>query len=346
MDLRELQRTGRIGRIDVSLRTKAGKTNGTITIPSSLDSTETALIAACIETIERIGPCNARVYIGGIEDVRTAKRKYVIERARGLLSKIFEQGAPEAQELKEQLLEAVRSAEISNWNGLPAGPGLDSYDSIIVVEGRADVIHLLKHGIKNVIAIDGTSIPAAIKTLSRRKELTAFLDGDRGADLILKELLATCELDFVARAPRGREVEELSKKELFKALRERIPADQCKIDTHEKARVERRRPSIRKPAIEPERAKRFRELLTELTGSHAAYFMTEDDEVIGKVPVKEIHNTLRELQADWLVLDGDIDQRLVSHAAGKGIKWLIGMRCSARTAPKSLQIVTLADLQV
>ena len=68
MELRELQRTGRIGRIDVVIRSVNGKAEGTIYIPSSLDSSETALIAATMETIERIGPCNAKVIIEKIED--------------------------------------------------------------------------------------------------------------------------------------------------------------------------------------------------------------------------------------------------------------------------------------
>ncbi|MEM7820543.1 MAG: DNA primase DnaG, partial [Candidatus Aenigmatarchaeota archaeon] len=176
MDLRELQQTGRIGRIDVELNTRGGKTSGIIIIPSSLDSTETALIAACIETIERIGPANARLTVEKVEDVRSAKRQYVVNRAKELLSKIFEEGMPEVSELAEQLKEAVRGAEISSWQGLPAGPGIENYDSIIIVEGRADVLLLLRHGIKNVIAVEGTSVPPALAELTKQKEVTVFLD--------------------------------------------------------------------------------------------------------------------------------------------------------------------------
>src|SRR3972149_739447 len=228
MDLRELQRTGRVGRIDVEIENKEGKTSGTIIIPSSLDSSETSLIAACIETIERVGPCNAKITIDKIEDVRADKRKFVMERAKELLGSMFDEGAPDTQAITEQLKETVRSAEISEYEGLPAGPNLELYDSLIIVEGRADVLTLLRNGIKNVIAIEGTSVPKAVADLSREKIVTVFLDGDRGGDLILKELFATCDIDSVARAPRGKEVEELSKKELFKSLREKMPADEVK----------------------------------------------------------------------------------------------------------------------
>ena len=78
LDLRELQRTGRIGRIDVDLQIRGGKAAGTIMIPSSLDTSETALVAAAVETIERVGPANSRLNIEKIEDERTEKRKYVV----------------------------------------------------------------------------------------------------------------------------------------------------------------------------------------------------------------------------------------------------------------------------
>ncbi len=226
LDLRELQRTGRIGRIDVDVTTVKGKSKGKITIPSSLDSTETALIAATIETIERVGPCDAKLYCKSIEDIRAVKRKQIIDRSKILLRELMKD-VPEISTLAEELMESVRSADITNYKGCPAGPDVESGDAIIVCEGRADVLVLLKHGIKNAIAIGGTGVPPVVGQLTKSKETTAFLDGDRGGDLIFKELMQVGEIDFMARAPFGKEVEELTKKEIFKALREKVPAEQA-----------------------------------------------------------------------------------------------------------------------
>ena len=226
LDLRELQRTGRIGRIDVDVTTVKGKSRGKITIPSSLDSTETALIAATIETIERVGPCDAKLRCSSIEDIRAVKRKQIIDRSKILLRELMKD-VPEISTLTEELKESVRSADITSYKGNPAGPEVESGESIIVCEGRADVLILLKHGIKNATAIGGTSVPPSIAQLTKSKETTAFLDGDRGGDLILKELKQVGEIDFVARAPKGMEVEELTKKEIFKCLREKVPAEQA-----------------------------------------------------------------------------------------------------------------------
>ncbi|ACS89488.1 MAG: hypothetical protein XD54_1054 [Thermococcus sibiricus] len=228
LDLRELQKTGRIGRIKVDVHTRAGKSYGTITIPSSLDRVETAILAAALETIDRIGPSEARINVMRIEDVRATKRKYIIERAKEILETLMEEEIPETQEITEEVKKEVRAKELIEYGSekLPAGPHIPFSDSIIIVEGRADVLNLLKHGIKNAIAVEGTSIPETIIKLSKERIVTAFTDGDRGGELILKELLQVADIDYVARAPEGKEVEELTKKEIIKSLRSKVPAEQ------------------------------------------------------------------------------------------------------------------------
>src|SRR3989338_923920 len=216
MDLRELQRTGRIGRIEVDLKSVDGKTEGAIEIPSSLDASETALIAATLETIERIGPCETKITVEKVEDVRASKRKFLMERAKDLLAQI-EETMPERSEMTEELTGAVRSSEVMSYKGLPCGPDVQSSEEIIVCEGRADVLKLLRNGIKNAIAVEGTSVPEAVVELSKEKSVTAFLDGDRGGDLILREMVQRGgDIEFVSRAPYGKEVEELTKKEIYK----------------------------------------------------------------------------------------------------------------------------------
>ncbi|QDA30976.1 DNA primase [Thermococcus indicus] len=238
LDLRELQKTGRIGRIRVEVHTKAGKTYGTITVPSSLDRVETAILAAALETIDRVGPAEANIKVLRIEDVRATKRKYIIERAKEILEGLMEQEIPETQELTEEVKKAVRAKELIEYGPekLPAGPHVPFSDSIIVVEGRADVLNLLKHGIKNAIAVEGTSVPETIIKLSKERIVTAFTDGDRGGELILKELLQVADVDYVARAPEGKEVEELTKKEIVKSLRSKVPAEQVITEIFYKGR--------------------------------------------------------------------------------------------------------------
>ena len=232
LELRELQRSGRIGRIEVNVSTSSGKTEGEIIIPSSLDKTETAIVAAALEIIQRIGPCNAKVEIKKLEDVRISKRQFVIERAKALLKELTENTLPDSQELADEVAQSVRMMEAVTFgkDQLDAGPAIDESDEIVVVEGRADVLNLLKNGFKNAIALNGTSVPETIKELTQKKTTTVFVDGDRGGDLILRELLSTAEVDFVCKAPDGKEVEEITKKEIHKSLRSRITAEQAKLD--------------------------------------------------------------------------------------------------------------------
>src|SRR3989344_7084827 len=232
LELRELQRSGRIGRIEVATNTMGGKTMGEIIIPSSLDRTETAIVASSLEIIQRIGPCNAKVEVTRMEDIRISKRTQVIERAKALLRGLMDSALPDSQELADEVSQSVRVMEIMEYGRerLPAGPAVEESDEVIVVEGRADVLNLLKHGIKNAIAINGTSVPQTIKDLSKRKTLVVFVDGDRGGDLIIRELLAVADIDFVCKAANGTEVEEITKKEIHKALRGRITAEQAKLE--------------------------------------------------------------------------------------------------------------------
>ncbi len=228
LDLRELQKNGRIGRIEVDAQVRSGKTLGTILVPSSLDMVETSILAASLEIVDRVGPCDARIAVQRIEDSRNLKRKQVLERAKNLLKNLVDTEIPESKELRELVSENLKTAEIRNYgeDALPAGPGIMTSEEIIVVEGRADVVNLLKNGITNVIAIGGANVGKTIAEVGRKKEMTAFLDGDRGGDIILRELINATDVDFVARAPPGKEVEELTRKEMIKCLRSRIPAEQ------------------------------------------------------------------------------------------------------------------------
>ena len=348
LNLRELQKTGRIGRIEVNVTSKDGKSEGEIIIPSSLDASETSLIAATLETIERVGPCTAKIIVKGVEDTRSDKRKYVVEKAKDILKNLVESGVPNADELSEEIKEAVRVHEISSYQGLPCGPNLMDSDEMIIVEGRADVITLLKHGVRNTIAIEGASIPDAVVQLAKEKVSVAFMDGDRGGELNLKGLMESTEIDFVAMAPEGREVEELSNKEIHKCLRERVPASQFKFkpQSHaakwrpqphkeEKSEREHQRPHgrdrdhkrFRKPIrLSKDQRDRFKKLLMDLVGTRAACIFDSRNQLLGKVPVTELFSTLRTIEhPHTIVFDGVIDQKLNGIALEKGVKYLVGM---------------------
>lgn len=228
LDLRDLQKSGRIGRIEVDVQSKKGRSEGSILIPSSLDQVETSILAAALETIDRVGPCKATIRVDKVEDVRVTKRNKIVERARSLLSQIVQDSKTSGSDLLDEVRQSVQVSEIVSFGPerLPAGPNVADSDAIIIVEGRQDVLNLLRAGIKNALAAEGTNIPRTIQELSKERALTAFVDGDRGGDLILKELLQVAEVDFIARAPRGKEVEELTHKQITKSLRNKIPADQ------------------------------------------------------------------------------------------------------------------------
>jgi DNA primase len=348
LELRELQKNGKIGRIEVNLTSKNRKSVGDIIIPSSLDKAETAVIGAALETIDKIGPCVAKVSVTGIEDVRISKRSFVINRAKELLKNLTEDTLPDSKELTDEVFHSVRMMGIVKYgkDKLAACPGLEDYEEIIVVEGRADVLNLLKHGIKNAIAMNGTNVPETIIELSKIKTITAFVDGDRGGDLIIKDLIKNADIDFVTKAPDGKEVEELTSKELNKALRSQIAVEELKLDQKKSKKDDYKSKPTKKPYVKkktyqkidkvPTRtktklnkaeSKEFSNMLKTLTGTRGAYILDEEQNILGKVPTSELTTTIKNLGTtiNAVVFDGTIDRDLVKIAEKNKIKHLIAM---------------------
>jgi len=365
LELRELQRSGRIGRIEVKLETRGGKTTGEIIIPSSLDKAETAIIGASLETIQRIGPCDSKLDVTLIEDVRVSKRNQVIERAKELLRELTSKILPDSQDITDQVAQSVRMMEITEYGRerLAAGPAIDESEEIIVVEGRADVLNLLKQGIKNVIALNGTSISDTIKFLSKKKVLTLFVDGDRGGDLIIRGLInAGVEIDYVIKAPDGKEVEEITKKEIHKALRSKVAIEQIKMEiskltqeinkpTNRVSRFTPKRPEVtrtqtvqRPTKTSPAENKKFKELLDDLVGTRAAYFLDNQLNILGKVPVSELTSTMRNIKAYAIIFDGVVDRNINSSAERSNIKYLIAMNSRLNPRETRINILTQRDL--
>lgn len=378
LELRELQKSGRIGRIEVTVASKGGKTRGEIEIPSSMDKVETAIIGAAIETIDRIGPCTAELKVQLIEDVRSSKRRFVLERAKELLREMMSGVAHDSQEITDAVKNSVRVSELVDYGPekIPAGPLVDSTDELIVVEGRADVINLLKHGFKNVVAIDGTRVPQGVRDLTKNHTVTLFVDGDRGGDLILKEMLQVADVDFIARATPGREVEEISQKEIHKALRSREPITNAMLEsagvegkpsnnhnaprqnTQRKDRSDNRRDKRRSSQdseydwaraagnIDPDTKGQLNTMADDLIGTRGAYLLDDKHGILGKVPVAELQKTLDNITGvSAIVLDGMITKKLAMIAQDKNVRILVGSkRVGIRRPPEGMIILTGEEL--
>nr|MDO8100336.1 DNA primase DnaG [Candidatus Njordarchaeota archaeon] len=350
LDLRELQKTGRIGRIVVNVNAQGGKSSGVIIIPSSIDKVETAILASSLETIDRVGPCTARFWVERIEDVRELKRRKITKRASEILREWEEKIAPESKEIAELVVDAIKSGEIGKYGPeeLPAGPGIADSDTVIVVEGRADVQNLLRYGFKNVVAVEGTKVPQSIIELSRKKTVIAFLDGDRGGDLILKELLQVADVDYVTRAPVGKDVEELTRKEIVKALRNKVPAEQASVvpeKAQEKGKEPRSTEMKEKKERDPSSSNQVSKYVGSINGTLKAALLNNKFELLKEAPVGELTDIIPSLEGiHAIVFDGVITQRLVDLAHEKGVGFLIGARRGSITKqPVNMLIKTFSD---
>jgi len=341
LDLRDLQRTGRVGRIDVQITTKRGETKGEILISSSLDRAETALLASSLETIDRVGPCTAHVMVDRIEDIRVTKRRRIVERAKEILLENFDEGSINSDELLDEVREAIRMEKLEylGEERVHAGPHVMASDAIIIVEGRADVINLLRHGIKNAVAVEGTNIPQIIIDLCTQKTATTLLDGDRGGDLILRELLQVAEIDFVAYCPRGKSVEGMSRKEIVKALRNKVPAvgliEHIPLEeATERLPVHATPAAARSPGGEDDQPppggggkkspSTLGEHMADVRNKKIARFLSPDYTVLLESSAADVENALQNLNGDveGLVVDRVIDQRLLDQLGGKDLEFV------------------------
>ncbi|HUS77446.1 MAG TPA: DNA primase DnaG [Patescibacteria group bacterium] len=341
-ELRELQKSGKIGRIDITLKSEKDRTEGKIVAPSSLDRAQTAIIAAAMETVDRIGPCESKITIEKISDVRFDKREQILQRAKALMRDWV---VTETQDIEKLLNEVSREDKTVKpvtygREKLTATPGVSRAKKILLVEGRADVINLLKAGYTDVIALEGVKIPKTIINLVMRKETTAFLDGDRGGDLILKELMQVAKPKFVARAPRGKEVEELTPEEIEVSLARKVKFEEL---TPEKIEVS----LARKVKLEEvEDLSSLAEIARGLRGTLEGVLVKKDGSQIKQVPVSELVEKLKaEKDVEVVVFDGIVTGRLVDTATERGIKTLVGERVADGVkVPKGLQIKVFKDL--
>lgn len=387
LDLRELQRSGRIGRIQIGIKSEKGKSKGEIVIPVSMDRTATAILAASMETVDRVGPCSAEVTLQKVEDIRGAKRRKVVSRAISILKGWEEEIAPGADEITDAVTKAKKRG-ITKYgeDKLPAGPSVSESDEVIIVEGRADVINLMKSGFTNTISAEGTNIPGSISNLSKKKgkEITAFLDGDRGGDLILRELMQVADIDYIARAPKGKEVEDLDRKAVSRALKRKMPAKQAlsllekekekKRKVKEKKRKkppsrkekkapskkrERRPPRKKKAERKPSKKKplerkrvRVNEVYInkakEFKESFKAAVFDRNDELVKECNAAELTGVLNSLdEAKAIVLDGVVTQRLVDTAKAKGVKIIIAAATAEiENKPRDMKLIMFEKLNL
>ena len=369
LDLRDLQRTGRVGRIDVQITSKKGETKGEILISTSLDRAETAILAASLETIDRVGPCVAHVIVDSIEDIRVSKRKKIVERAKEILIDRFDDGTIDSDELLDDVRQSLRIEKIGSIGEekAPAGPNVLESDAIIVVEGRADVLNLLRYGIKNAVAVEGTNIPRTVIDLCEKKTTTAFFDGDRGGELILRELLQVADIDFVAFSPRGKSVEDMTRKEVIKTLRNKVPVEYVRdqyledsaevpqelrpvkyvADDHESAEKKLKSPPAAKRTRDVSKGPvTIRDHVDEIKGRNIARFLAEDLSVVKELPSEEVEKAIDTIEGSvrGLVVDRPVDQKMLDRLVLKGLSYVAARDFkSIIKRPLSIQLMKMGS---
>lgn len=379
MNLNELQKVSKVGRIEVNVDTKGNMAKGDALIPMSTDISTAALIAAAIESIDKVGPFQAKFNLMGIDDIRAIKKKIIVDRAKKIVQDWATRTISEGEEMLKDVYDASKPGKLTSFGKaqLACGTGVFDSDWIILVEGRADVINLLRAGFDNAIAIEGARIDETVTKLTEGKKVVAFLDGDRAGDLILKELHGVVKIDKVLRAPPGKEVEECTPLEISEILKDaflieaaapQMRQEHAQDRRHSHSRRERepreeyRAPPPPPPPPPPQPAQPSKEVIAEdapeivsavrdvypqINETLEAVVLDGSLNQLLKVPVSEVIKRLDSAEGGkLLVLDGIVTQRLVDAADRVGIEYIIGHRTAELKKPADIRVRTFGDIGI
>lgn len=339
LNLNELQRVSKIGRIEVNTYPTTNTTKGDALIPMSTDIDTCALISAAIESIDKVGPFDCKFKLEGIDDVRASKKEEIVRRAKEIKQKWSTLSVSEGETMLKNV-HSGSSGKLATYGKEKLACGTGVFDSpwIILVEGRADVINLLRAGYDNALAIEGAKIDESIKELCDKKDkVIAFLDGDRAGGFILKELKSMVNIDVVHRAYEGMEVEELTPKQIDDILR----------PTAEDMKKETTKPTLHDPDDKP-LAEVANKIYPNLNETLEAVALDSEQKEIFKVPISEVVDKLSSQSGvKYLILDGIITQRLLDGAKQAGIEYVVGHRV-AKLASRAdgLKLKTFTELGI
>lgn len=312
-----------------------------------------------MESINRVGPCSAKVTLERIEDIREARRKVIIDRAKEILHRWNIESMPSVDEVYKEISDTMKIGKVEKYGpeDLPAGPGLEGAKEIFVVEGRADIINLMRCGIFNTIALEGAKIPDSIKKITKERSATALLDGDRGGDLIQKELLQVTNIKYIGRAPRGKEIEECTCKEINEAIECRVPVSELlkqQAAQQQKKAPPQPQPQVQVPPPSQERPKPPKvevpdtiiQAAKTLVGTLEAVVLNDKLELIERLPVSQLAERLQQITGvDTVVFDGIITQRIVDIAGDKNIKRIVASRISEAVKPAlNVELMTFQNV--
>ncbi|MPZ05610.1 MAG: DNA primase [Nitrososphaeraceae archaeon] len=380
MNLNELQKVSKVGRIEVNVDTRSSIAKGDAVIPMSTDISTAALIAAAIESIDKVGPFQAKFLLVGIDDIRAIKKKIIVDRAKKIVQEWATKTISEGEEMLKDVYDASKPGKLTAFGKaqLACGTGVFDSDWIILVEGRADVINLLRAGFDNAIAIEGAKVDESIIKLTEGKRVVAFLDGDRAGDLILKELHGLVKIDKVLRAPNGREVEECTPLEIAEILREAVshpavahhPRSVANQTQHDTNHDYRKQGDESKPSHPPyggratrisdqegkeilqtdhnhEMVVKVQNVFSEINETLEAILLDDSMRTLVRVPVSDIVKQLGDSEGGkFLVLDGIVTQRLIDVADRAGIEYIVGHRTTASKKPSTVKVHTFEELGI
>ena len=338
MNLNELQRVSKVGRIEVTTTSTENTTNGSVLLPMSTDVDTCALISAAIESIDKVGPFDCSFKLDAIDDVRASKKEDIVRRAKEIKQKWSTKSVSEGDTMLKDVHESI-AGKVTTYgpNKLPCSTGVFDSPWIILVEGRADILNLLRAGFDNALAMNGATIDESIKEICKsKKKIVAFLDGDRAGGFILKELKSVVNVDIELRADSGVEVEELTPQRVAD-IQNDTKIEMQKLGTGPSAMNE----------DDKSLATVISKIYPDLNETLESVALDDKDNQLFKIPISELVDKLStQTGIKCLILDGIITQRLLDNAKTSGIGCIVGHRAAKLSNLDDVKIKTFTELGI
>jgi hypothetical protein len=187
------------------------------------------------------------------------------------------------------------------------------------------------------------------------KTVTVFLDGDRGAEINLKHLSSKIKIDNVIRAPDGKEVEELTKKEIVASMKHYQKFEDFRLErksafenrdfprlsyrernfedggNYKPFHAQKRQSNWQEQSLQTkekdEKFERLKENFKKLKGTMKAILVNKALKKLEEVEIQDLDEALDKRKRIYAVLlDGIITERLMEKAKKKKVEYLLGVQ--------------------
>jgi DNA primase len=188
--------------------------------------------------------------------------------------------------------------------------------------------------------MNGTKLPDEINELGKEKEITLYLDGDRGGKLIAQNVMENAKIKYIAVAPDGKEVEELTSKEILMNLRKRVPAEDFFKELKKRPAIKEISKVIPEVVLNDENKAKLREISKDIEGTGKAILLDSALNELKDISAKSVSGSLKRTRGTAIiVIDGTATNAIIKASEEVDVKVIVAK--NFQTTDTSIKLLSL-----